>query len=58
MITKNNRKLYRHESNMGTVMEWNDNGTARKTMILDAKYRIKKPFCNFSNKQISSDVLA
>lgn len=37
-ISSSGRKYYRHSSNMGTVMEYND-GQPRKTMLLDAAYR-------------------
>lgn len=32
------RRFYRHLSDMGTVMEWEDNGVTRRTLILDMKY--------------------
>lgn len=49
-ITKSNRKIYRHESNLGSVLEFNDNGVDRKVVILDSKYRklINKPFGLFN----------
>lgn len=40
LATAGGRKLWRHPSNMGTVMEFND-GQDRKVLILDAKYRAK-----------------
>lgn len=33
------RVYYRHESGMGSVMVWNDNGVERETLILDMKYQ-------------------
>ena len=40
LITAGGRKLYRHESDMGTVMEFND-GKDRKVLVLDAQYRVR-----------------
>ena len=37
--TDSNRKLYRHSSNEGTVLEFLDKNILRKVVILDAKYR-------------------
>ena len=47
--TKSGRKLYRHESNMGTVIEWQhrDNTLYFKSIILDAKYRSVKAFGSY-----------
>lgn len=39
VLSKSGRLFYRHNSDMGTVMIWNDNGVKRQTLILDAKYR-------------------
>lgn len=36
------RRFKRHDFLPGTVMQWNDNGTTRTTLILDAAYRTKK----------------
>lgn len=41
IVSKGGRKLYRHESGMGTVMEFND-GQDRKVLVLDAQYRARK----------------
>ena len=38
IISAGGRKLYRHSSNMGTVIEFND-GVDRKVLVLDAQYR-------------------
>ena len=43
VTTASGRLLYRHSSGMGTVMEFTD-GTPRKVVVLDAKYRTKKKF--------------
>ena len=37
-VSAGGRKLYRHSSGMGTVIEFND-GQARKVLVLDAQYR-------------------
>ena len=37
-VTAGGRKLYRHNSGMGTVIEFND-GVDRKVLVLDAQYR-------------------
>lgn len=36
------RKFYRHISDMGTVMEWEDNGVTRRTLIVDMAYHTTK----------------
>ncbi len=41
IVSVGGRTLYRHESGMGTVMEFND-GQDRKVLVLDAKYRAKE----------------
>lgn len=38
ITTEGGRRLYRHDSGMGTVIEFND-GILRKVLVLDAKYR-------------------
>ena len=38
-LTNSNRKIYRHQSGYGSVLEFNDSGIIRKVLILDAKYR-------------------
>lgn len=38
IVSAGGRKLYRHESGMGTVMEFND-GQDHKVLVLDAQYR-------------------
>lgn len=38
LISAGGRKLYRHSSGMGTVIEFND-GVDRKVLVLDAQYR-------------------
>lgn len=43
IIAPSGRKLYRHESDMGTVMEFND-GQDRKVIVLDAVYRGREIF--------------
>ncbi len=40
IISAGGRKLYRHSSDMGTVMEFND-GQDRKVLVLDAQYRAR-----------------
>lgn len=37
--TPSGRKLYRHPSNMGSVLEYNDENEIKRVLILDAKYR-------------------
>lgn len=39
ILAPSGRRLYRHFSNKGTVMEYNDNGVTRRAIILDARYR-------------------
>ena len=39
ITTQSSRKIYRHISEIGTVLEYNDNNVLRKILILDAKYR-------------------
>ena len=39
-ITPSGRKIARHTSGMGSVLEINDNGVIRNILVLDAKYRI------------------
>lgn len=38
-VAPSGRTYYRHESDMGSVMIWNDNGVERETLILDWKYQ-------------------
>lgn len=38
IIAPSGRKYYRHYSDKGSVMCWNDNGVERETLILDMKY--------------------
>lgn len=42
-IAPSNRRLYRHESGMGTVICFND-GVYREVLVLDAKYRANRRF--------------
>ena len=54
MITDaSGRSFYRHNSNMGTVMVWEDkSGVTHKTLVLDATYRASLPWGrsqNYSN---------
>ncbi len=44
--TTGGRKLWRHPSGMGTVIEFND-GQDRKVLVLDAQYRVRQ--MNFSS---------
>lgn len=39
IVSASGRRFQRHESGMGTVMEWNNNGNVQYTIILDAMYR-------------------
>ena len=41
IVSKGGRKLYRHSSGMGTVIEFND-GVDRKVLVLDAQYRARE----------------
>lgn len=42
-ISETGRKFYRHDSGMGTVMEWVDhNGTTNRTLLCDSKYHSRK----------------
>ena len=43
------RTLYRHGSNMGTVMVYNDKGVQKAMLILDAQYRAKLKYCSSSD---------
>lgn len=51
------RKLYRHSSGMGTVIEFND-GVDRKVLVLDAAYRAQGlsmvPLANMVNTSLSN----
>ena len=47
LLTKSGRKLYRNESNKGTVMEYYEyDGSFHKVVILDAQYRIQNKILN------------
>ena len=48
LISAGGRKLYRHESGMGTVIEFND-GQDRKVLVLDAAYRTKAMMVGYSS---------
>ena len=44
IYSKSGRLLYRHESNEGTVLEYDQFGKHHKILILDAKYRFSSVF--------------
>lgn len=45
VLSPSGRAYYRHSSGMGTVLEFND-GSARKVLVLDAKYRGSGIMCD------------
>ena len=52
LITDGGRKLYRHDSDMGTVIEFND-GKNRKVLVLDAQYRAREIMMTSSSTDTS-----
>lgn len=49
IVSESGRKFGRHATLPGTVMQWNDKGTIRTTLVLDAQYRGKyKLYKDFS----------
>ena len=41
ILSKAGRKLYRHDSNKGTVIEYTENGAAKKMVVLDTTYALQ-----------------
>lgn len=65
LLTEGKRRLYRHSSDMGSVLEFND-GKDRKVVILDAAYRkggmtfgtyrVESPLANYTSLNINNNM--